>query len=159
METLLQDVRVTLRTFRRSPGFPLAAIATLALGIGATTAIFTTLSAVLLHPLPYPNAQDLYSLRTALTDGRVTTGMLSGGELYRLNDPKLSIERAAGFGSGDLTLLAADGTPSHVKVYGVTDGFFELFGLPMTRGAFAHDDFTPIPPPLPDAPPQQGPLP
>ena len=48
METLLQDVRVTLRAFRRSPGFPLTAIATLALGIGATTAIFTTLSAVLL---------------------------------------------------------------------------------------------------------------
>ena len=55
METLLQDVRVTLRAFRRAPGFPLTAIATLALGIGATTAIFTTLSAVLLKPLPYPN--------------------------------------------------------------------------------------------------------
>ena len=46
METVLQDVRVTLRAFRRSPGFPLTAIATLALGIGATTAIFTALSAV-----------------------------------------------------------------------------------------------------------------
>src|SRR6185436_17925956 len=82
METLLQDIRVTLRAFRRSPGFPLTAIATLALGIGATTAIFTALSAVLLNPLPYPNPQDLYSLRTALTDGRVTTGLLSGGEIF-----------------------------------------------------------------------------
>jgi hypothetical protein len=70
METVLQDIRVTLRTFRRSPGFPLAAIATLALGIGATTAIFTTLSAVLLHLLLYPHGDELYSLRTALTDGR-----------------------------------------------------------------------------------------
>src|SRR5207249_9626539 len=144
METLLQDVRVTLRAFRRSPGFPLTAIATLALGIGATTAIFTTLSAVLLNPLPYPNAQDLYSLRTALTDGRVTTGLLSGGEIYRLNDPKLSIERAAGFQPGDLTLLAADATPSHVQAYAVTEGFFELFGLQMTSGGFAHDDFVPF---------------
>ncbi len=159
METLLQDVRVTLRGFRRSPGFPLTAIATLALGIGATTAIFTTLSAVLLKPLPYPNAQDLYSLRTALTDGRVTTGLLSGGEVFRLNDPKLSIERAAAFQSGDLTLIAADGTPSHVTAYGVTEGFFEVFGLPMTMGGFKHDDFTPLPPPAPNAPPQQGPLP
>src|SRR5689334_17167185 len=159
METLLQDVRVTLRAFRRSPGFPLTAIATLALGIGATTAIFTALSAVLLKPLPYPNAQDLYSLRTALTDGRVTTGLLSGGELYRLNDPKLSIERAAGFQSGDLTLLANDGTPSRVTVHAVSEGFFELFGLPMTVGGFSHDDFTPLPPPAPNAPPQQGPLP
>src|SRR5947207_3037249 len=159
METLLQDVLVTLRTFRRSPGFPLTAIATLALGIGATTAIFTTLSAVLLKPLPYRNPQDLYSLRTALTDGRVTTGLLSGGEIYRLNDPKLSIERAAGFESGDLTLLSADGTPSHVQVYAVTEGFFELFGLPMTMGGFSHDDFTVLPPPQPNAPPQPGPPP
>src|SRR5690349_6489274 len=159
METLLQDVRVTLRAFRRSPGFPLTAIATLALGIGATTAIFTTLSAVLLKPLPYPEPQNLYSLRTALTDGRVTTGLLSGGEIYRLNDPKLSVERAAGFQAGDLTLLAADETPSHVTVYAVTEGFFELFGLPMTAGGFSHDDFTPFQPPPPGAPPQPGPLP
>ena len=159
METLLQDVRVTLRAFRRAPGFPLTAIATLALGIGATTAIFTTLSAVLLKPLPYPNPQDLYSLRTALTDGRVTTGLLSGGEIFRLNDPKLSIERAAGYVTGDLTLLAADGTPSHVQVYAVTEGFFELFGLPMSIGGFKHDDFAVLPPPPPNAPPQQGPPP
>jgi predicted permease len=159
METILQDVRVTLRAFRRSPGFPLTAIATLALGIGATTAIFTTLSAVLLKPLPYPNPQDLYSLRTALTDGRVTTGLLSGGEIFRLNDPKLSIQHAAGFVSGDLTLLAADGTPSHVQFYAVTEGFFELFGLPMSVGGFKHDDFTVLPPPPPNAPPQQGPPP
>src|SRR5678816_3278261 len=126
METLWQDLRVTLRNFRRSPGFPLTAMLTL--GIGATTAIFTTLSAVLLKPLPYPNPQELYSLRTALTDGRVTTGLLSGGEIYRLNDPKLSIERAAGFQPGDLTLLATDGTPSHVVAYFVSEGFFDVFG-------------------------------
>ena len=164
METLLQDIRITLRGFRRAPGFPLTAIATLALGIGATTAIFTTLSAVLLKPLPYPNPQDLYSLRTALTDGRVTTGLLSGGELFRLNDPKLSIERAAGFQPGDLTLLSADDTPTHVKVYAVSEGFFELFGLPMTKGGFSHEDHVPFTPPqpvpgAPPAPPQQGPLP
>jgi predicted permease len=159
METVLQDIRVTLRTFRRSPGFPLAAIATLALGIGATTAIFTTLSAVLLHPLPYPRAEALYSLRTALTDGRVTTGLLSAGEVFRLNDPSLSIERAAAYAPGDLTLMADDGTPSHVEVYGVTEGFFELFGLPMTSGGFTHDDHVPIQPPPPNTPPQQGPPP
>src|SRR5688572_13818065 len=159
METILQDIRITLRGFRRSPGFPLTAIATLALGIGATTAIFTTLSAVLLKPLPYPDAENLHSLRTALTDGRVTTGLLSGGEIYRLNDPNLSIERAAGFFPGDLTLLAADGTPSHVKVYGVSEGFFELFGLPMTVGGFTRDDHVPIQPPPPNAPPQDGPVP
>jgi len=162
METFLQDIRVTLRSFVRAPGFPLTAIATLALGIGATTAIFTALSAVLLKPLPYPNPEDLYGIRTALTDGRVTTGLLSGAELYRLNDPKLSIEKAAGFSPGDLTLITADETPTHKVVYGISEGFFELFGLPMTVGGFTHEDFVPIAPPPPNAPPQQnnqGPLP
>src|SRR6185312_4483701 len=83
METLLQDLRFALRAFRRAPAFPLAAVTTLALGIGATTAIFSTLNAVLLKPLPYPHAEDLYGIRTTLTDGRVTTGLLSNGELSR----------------------------------------------------------------------------
>jgi predicted permease len=159
VETFFQDVRVALRAFRRAPAFPLTAIATLALGIGATTAIFTTLSAVLLKPLPYPDSEELYSLRTALTDGRVTTGLLSGAEIFRLNDPNLPIARAAGFVPGDLTLMSEDNTPTHVKVYAVTEGFFEVFGLPMTRGGFAPEDFTPFQPPPPGAPPQQGPPP
>src|SRR5262245_42357935 len=160
METLLQDLRVTLRAFRRSPGFAFTAILTLALGIGATTAIFTALSAVLLKPLPYPDPENLYSIRTALTDGRVTTGLLSGSEIFRLNDPKISVERAAGFQPGQLTLMAEDGTPSAVSVYFVSEGFFELFGLPMTRGGFRAEDHA-VFQPAPNIPPQQqqGPLP
>jgi putative ABC transport system permease protein len=159
MGTFVQDVRFAIRSLVKSPAFPLAAIATLALGIGATTAIFSTLNAVLLKPLPYPNAEDLYSLRTALTDGRVTTGLLSGAEVYRLNDPKLSIARAAAFTPGDLTLMHEDGTPQHVRVYAITEGFFDVFGLPMTKGGFTHNDFTPLPPPPPNTPPAPGPLP
>lgn len=158
METILRDIRVALRGFRRSKGFALTAIATLALGIGATTAIFTALSAVLLEPLPYPEPQNLYSIRTDLTDGRVTTGLVAGSEIFRLNDPALSIERAAGLQSFDLTLLADDGTPSSVQVHGVTRGFFELFGLPMTLGGFRPEDHAPFQP-APNAPPGQGPTP
>lgn len=156
MGTLIQDIRFTLRSLRRAPAFPLAAIVTLALGIGATTAIFSTLNAVLLKPLPYPHAEDLYNIRTTLTDGRVTTGMLSNGEVSRLNDPKLSIAQAAGMQSNDLTLLHQDGTPQHVKIYGVTEGFFELFGLPMTLGGFAPQNFVQPAPPPPNAPPVPG---
>ena len=156
MGTLLQDLRFALRNLRRAPAFPLAAIATLALGIGATTAIFSTLNAVLLKPLPYPQPEDLYNIRTTLVDGRVTTGMLSNGELSRLNAPGLSIVRAAGMQPTDLTLLHDDGTPQHVRVYGVTEGFFELFGLPMTLGGFNHDHFVPPAPPPPNAPPGPG---
>lgn len=147
MNTVPQDVRFAIRSLRRAPAVPLAAIATLAVGIGATTAIFATLNAVLLKPLPYPKAEDLYNLRTTLIDGRVTTGMLSNGEVSRLNDRNQSIQRAAGMQTTDLTLLHDDGTPEHIKIYGVTEGFFELFGLPMTLGGFKHEHFIPPPPP------------
>jgi putative ABC transport system permease protein len=156
MDTLLQDLRFALRSFRRAPAFPLAAVTTLALGIGATTAIFSTLNAVLLKPLPYPQSQDLYNIRTTLTDGRVTTGMLSNGEIAPLNGGPSSIVRAAGMQAIDLTLLHPDGTPQHVKVYGVTEGFFELFGLPMTLGGFTHQNFIPPPPPPANAQPAQN---
>jgi putative ABC transport system permease protein len=161
METLLQDLRFAARGFRRAPAFPLAAIATLALGIGATTAIFSTLNAVLLKPLPYPRPEALYNIRTALTDGRVTTGMLSNGEISRLNGTTSSIARAAGMLEATLTLLHQDGTPQHVKVYGVTEGFFEVFALPMTLGGFRHEHFVapPLPQAVPGAQPPAGPPP
>src|SRR2546428_13107777 len=95
MDTLLQDLRFALRSFRRAPAFPLAAVATLALGIGATTAIFSTLNAVLLKPLPYPQPENLYKIRTALTDGRVTQGILSKGGISRLNGTTTSNLRPA----------------------------------------------------------------
>src|SRR5262245_9911534 len=160
MGTFLQDLRFSLRSLRRAPAFPLAAITTLALGIGATTAIFTTLNAVLLKPLPYPNPEDLYSIRTTLTDGRVTTGLVAGSEIFRLNDPNLSIQRAAAVQAFDVTYMHGDGTPQNFKMHAVTNGFFELFGLPMAKGGFTTDQFAVIPPPPQPAPgAQPGPPP
>ncbi|MEZ5320235.1 MAG: ABC transporter permease [Vicinamibacterales bacterium] len=141
MKTFLRDLQLAVRHLRRAPGFSGAAILTLALGIGATTAIFSTINAALLEPLPYPNAKDLYAIRTDLTDGRVTTGLLSGAEIHRLNDPNLSIVHAAGLVQQDLTLLPDDGVPTHVTVNGVSEGFFEVFGLPMTLGGFTAEHF------------------
>ena len=147
MDTLLQDLRFALRNLRRTPAFPLAAIATLALGVGATTAIFSTVNAALLRPLPYPAARDLYALRTTLTDGRVTTGFLAPSEVFRLNDPSLSIVRAAGLQPLEATFLANDGTPRRTRVYSVTEGFFDIFGLPMSLGTVTPDQIVTNGPP------------
>jgi predicted permease len=148
MGTLVQDVRFALRSLRNTPALTTAAIATLAIGIAATTAIFSTVNAALLKPLPYPYPGDLYAVRTALTDGRVTTGNVAPVEIVRLNDPSLSIVRAAGLIPNDVTLLQNDGTPIKTRAYGVSEGFFELFGLPMTLGGFGAAAV-----PAPDSPP------
>lgn len=148
MDTLLQDLRFALHTFRRTPALPLTAIITLAIGIGATTAIFSTVNAVLLKPLPYPNAHDLYSIHTTLTDGKVTSGMLNPIEPIRLNDPALSIVHVAGSRPNEVTLLRNDGTPLKTVAYAVSEGFFDIFGLPMTLGGFPQQPASPNAPPI-----------
>src|SRR5438067_9769858 len=62
MQTLLQDVRYSLRTLARNPGFTVVAILTLALGIGANTSIFSLVDGILLQPLPYANPKELVSV-------------------------------------------------------------------------------------------------
>ena len=62
MGNLLQDIRFAFRQFRQSPGFVLAAILSLALGIGASTAIFSVIQGVMLKPLPYPHSEQLVAL-------------------------------------------------------------------------------------------------
>ena len=129
-----QDLRLAVRALIRQRGFAAAAIGTLALGIGASIAIFSTVNAALLRPLPYPHADDLHALYVIPLDGRVHAGRDSGVELDRLNHSDISIVRAAGSRPLD-TALIRDGAGSlPLNAFSVTDGFFELFGLPMTLG-------------------------
>ena len=74
---MLQDLRLAFRGFRLQPGFAIVAILTLALGVGATTAIFSAVNAVALKPLPFREPENLFSLRTEM-GGRLTTGSSPG---------------------------------------------------------------------------------
>jgi putative ABC transport system permease protein len=139
VDAIMGDFRFALRSLRQTPAFTLSAVVTLALGIGAATAMFSTLNATLLRPFPYPDWEDIRSVRQIFLDGSVTSGLLAPVELARLNETAGSVRIAAGSRAVDATLLAPDGSPNRVLMQGVTAGFFELFGLPMALGT----SFTP----------------
>jgi hypothetical protein len=71
----MRELKVAFRRLRRQPWFAAAAIVTLALGIAAPTTLFALVDATLLKPLPYPRYQDIYTVRTTMSDGRFTIGL------------------------------------------------------------------------------------
>ena len=143
VDAFLNDLRYALRQLRKAPLFSSVAILTLAIGIGATTAIFSTVNATLLRPLPFPNADQLVDVHTRLIDGRVTTGMLSSVEIGALHDSRSVVTGVAGLTNQpfEATFMRSDGTPVDVLLSGVTEGFFEVLGQPPTLGrSFTHEE-------------------
>ena len=148
MDRFAQDLRYAVRKPIAATAFTLAAVATLAIGIGATTAIFGTVNATLLRPLPFNDPAELIALKTWYPDGRVTTGLVAAAELARINEARGSVLAGTAFGSSpfDATLLRDNAAPMHASVTFVGEGFFRLFGLPMTLGApFTHEQQLPLP--------------
>jgi putative ABC transport system permease protein len=148
METFLQDLRYAVRQLARTPVFSLAAAGTLAIGIGATTAIFSTVNATLLRPLPFRHAEELMAVRTRYTDGKFTSGLVAPVEINRLNDGSVSIVHAIGVSSQPFEgTMLRDGAPSvHLVATGVTEGFFDVMGVPIAIGRdFAHEDHLVVP--------------
>jgi putative ABC transport system permease protein len=139
------DLRYALRGLLASPGFTAVALLTIALGVAAATAIFSTVNATLLRPLPYTRSNELVEVRTRLVDGRVTTGLVSAAELDVLRNMKALVVRAGGYMAPiDASWVRDDGTPVSVVLSGTVDGFFDVLGLPMTAGrTFTTEELVP----------------
>ena len=129
------DLKFTFRAVRRQPAFALMVLLTLSLGIGGSVAIFTVVNAVLLRDLPYPDARQIYLMRTMTPDG-APTGNITPRDVapFVQNEQHPLVQATAIAWSQQVNIVAADGKPYSTTRYGVTDQFFEVFGPRMALG-------------------------
>src|SRR5262245_66499950 len=121
MQTLWQDLRYGARMLRKNPGFTAIALLTLALGIGANTAIFSLINSALLKPLPYPDAERIVSVWETLPDGNRNSVSAGAYKDWRARSTKLSHVALC----KDVRLnLTGWGTPGASMVFWVLDGVF-----------------------------------
>jgi hypothetical protein len=135
MSTLLQDIRYALRMLRKAPGFTAVAVITLALGIGANTAIFSIVDAVMLRPLPYPEPDRLmFMTEMALQrNGTMTEGAVSYPDFFDWRAGNHVFEAMASYRNDDFTLIGS-GDPMHISGETVSNEFFSVLQVPPFLG-------------------------
>ena len=135
-----QDVRHALRSMSRSNGFTAAAILTLALGVGANTAVFSVIDAALLKPLNYPDPNRIVQFFLSSSDG--STAGASIPDLRFWLDSASSVRDISAFDFGQSEMGLTSGVPEQVHGIHVTSNYFRLFGVPLVLGrAFnEHED-------------------
>lgn len=145
----LQDVKFAGRTLRKSPVFTLTAVLTIALGVGASTAIFSVTNAVLLKPLPYKNPNQLVVACEDLRVRHIRDLPFSNEDYMDLRDgTKSAFQDMAGVFTFKFILPLADGTPEQARIAVVTTNFFDLMGARIAYGRdFTSQDGLPQPPP------------
>ena len=126
MGTLLQDIRYGLRMLGRSPGFTVVVILTLALGIGANTAIFSVVNAVLLRPLPYKNPDQLVAVYD-MQPGNMTTPA-SFPEYLDWREQTQVFQSVAAYMNRSYVLTGA-GTPEQIRATGVSASYLPMLGI------------------------------
>jgi putative ABC transport system permease protein len=148
LETILQDARYSLRMLRKNPGFTAVAVLTLALGIGANTAIFSVVYAVLLKPLPYAKSEQLFNVFEAQPQAGVTGTGWSYANFAEFREQNRVFSEMAGSQFHQLTLTGR-GEPSVVNTSVVTPELFSLFEeQPVAGRAFTSQDGKPGAPPV-----------
>src|ERR1700752_3297353 len=134
---MIKDIRYAIRTLMKRPGFLLVALSTLALGIGATTAMFTVVNSVLLRPLDFPEPA-----RIVLHEGinprlGITESNMSVPDVLDWQQQSQSFEQIAGFITWGAFLSTGDET-ERVRAAGVSPEFFPLFGTTPLSGRPIH---------------------
>lgn len=139
MTTIIQDLRFALRTFRKAPGFTLVIVLTLALGIGANTAMFTVVNAVLLSEVPYRHPDKLFYLRAM--KGTQEWGPVSGPDFHDYQAQARSFEHLAVYNQQGANLTGGS-EPLYVSAPKVSEGFFEIFdSRPQLGRLFTAEDY------------------
>jgi predicted permease len=138
VETLARDVRYSLRQLRKWPGFTLTAVLTLALGIGANTAIFTVVQSILLSPLPYHNADSLVVLDTHWTDSGHTSMRITGPDAVDVRGQARSLEVVSLYSGGSLGVQLRDHAVYTVLTF-VDANFARVFSLQPIAGRLFTD--------------------
>lgn len=131
-ESLASDLRQALRSFRQAPGFAFTAAATLALGIGATTTVFSVVDTLLLRPLPYPASDRLVQVGTVYP-GRTQPSSVSPLNFFDWREQNDAFESLAASRLETQTVIR-DGYPESILSAGVSAGFFELLGASAVQG-------------------------
>jgi predicted permease len=140
VENLIQDVRYGFRVLLRKPGFAAVAVLTLALGIGANTAIFSLVNAVLLRPLPFADADRLVLIKESLPKLGWLDLSTSAAEFLDYKDGNRVFEQIAGFTDQSLN-LTGQGEPERVQAARVSASLFPLLGVQPQRGrAFSAEE-------------------
>jgi len=131
LESLMKDVRFAARSLRKNPGFAAVAILTLALGIGANTAIFSVLNGVLLRPLPYPQPDRLYWIWDS--QKQLAQAPSSGVEFLAYREQNKTFEQIAAIRTLNFNLTGM-GDPERVRGIIVSADYFDMLGVHPTLG-------------------------
>jgi predicted permease len=133
IETFLQDLRYAIRLLRKSPGFTIVAILTLALGIGANAVVFAILNALILRPLNVPHAESLYGIQ----HGNEASSYQSYLDYLDLRDRNHSFDGLAAFNGAQAGLDTGE-NPSRVWLYEVSGNYFDVLGIQPFLGRLFH---------------------